>query len=66
MPRPKAADSTGAQVVDAASVILSGLLVDVRVVQVVTLERVAVPWFCRSGHTFSGTRSSPSHHVMAR
>ena len=43
MPRPKAADSTGAQVVDAASVILSGLLVDVRVVQVVTLERVTVP-----------------------
>jgi hypothetical protein len=43
MPSPKAADSTGAQVVDAASVILSGRLVDVRVVQIATLERVAVP-----------------------
>ena len=52
MPRLKAADSTGAQVVDAASVVLSGRLVDVRVVQIGTLERVAVPSFCSADHTF--------------
>jgi len=40
MPRPKAADSTGAQVVDAASVVLNDRLVDVRVMQIVALERV--------------------------
>ena len=40
MPRPKAADSTGAQVVDAALVVLNDRLVDVRVMQIVALERV--------------------------